>query len=127
MDSGEVPEELQSFIQIEEILIMQIFLIIFGYCLHSGQYAYRGNVINFSQDVEEFTTQLPHHPSTLDVFIVHYHSSDSGEIGGEIDDNDVLYDSMLNNFVSMPIPILNEERTITDALDRMQTNTPPIT
>ncbi|CAB4410504.1 unnamed protein product [Rhizophagus irregularis] len=59
MDPGDVPEELRDLTEIEEILIARIFPIVSVYCLHGGQYAYRGNVINFSQNVEEFATQLP--------------------------------------------------------------------
>ena len=44
MDPGEVPEELRDLTQIEEMLIAQIFPIVSVYCLHGGQYAYRGNV-----------------------------------------------------------------------------------
>ncbi|CAG8841580.1 27660_t:CDS:1, partial [Racocetra persica] len=40
------------------------------YNLHGGQYAYRGNVINFPQDVHNFVTRLPRHPSTLDTLII---------------------------------------------------------
>ena len=70
MDPGEVPEELQGLTQVEEMLIAQIFLIVSVYYLHSGQYAYHGNVINFHQDVLEFTTRLLHCSSLLDVFLV---------------------------------------------------------
>ena len=76
MDPGEVPKELRDLTQIEEILIAQIFPIVSVYCLHGGQYTYRGNVINFPQDVLEFATRLPHRPSSLDVFVVRHHSSD---------------------------------------------------
>jgi hypothetical protein len=75
MDPGEVPEELQGLTQVEEMLIAQIFLIISVYCLRGGQYAYRGNVINFPQDVLEFTTRLPRRPSSLDVLLVRHRSS----------------------------------------------------
>lgn len=59
MDPGEVPKELRGLTQIEEMLIAQIFPIISVYYLRGGQYAYRGNVINFPQDVQEFATRLP--------------------------------------------------------------------
>ena len=58
MDPGDVPEELQDLTEIEEMLIAQIFPIVSVYCLRGGQYSYRGNVINFPQDVLEFTTHL---------------------------------------------------------------------
>ena len=59
MDSSYLPEELRDLTNIEEMLIAQIFSIVSVYCLRDGQYAYRGNVINFSQDVLEFTMCLP--------------------------------------------------------------------
>jgi len=76
MDPGEVPKELQGLTQIEEMLIAQIFPIVSVYCLRGGQFAYRGNVINFPQDVLEFATRLPHRPSSLDVLVVRRCSSD---------------------------------------------------
>ncbi|CAG8731877.1 2838_t:CDS:2 [Cetraspora pellucida] len=57
------------------MLIAQIFPIISVYCLRGGQYAYRGNVINFPQDVREFITRLPCHPSSLDVLVVRRHAT----------------------------------------------------
>ena len=74
MDPEEIPKELQDLTQVEEMLITQIFLIIFVYYLCGSQYAYRGNVINFPQDVLEFTTRLPCRPLS-DVFLVRCHLS----------------------------------------------------
>ncbi|CAG8555855.1 17156_t:CDS:2 [Racocetra fulgida] len=70
IDPGDVPEELQGLTEIEKMLIAQIFLVILVYCLREGQYAYKRNVINFPQDVHEFVTHLPRHPSSLDVLVV---------------------------------------------------------
>ncbi|CAG8503559.1 10031_t:CDS:2, partial [Racocetra fulgida] len=55
MDPGEVSEELQGLTEIEEMLIAQVFPIMVIYRLREGQHGYRGIIINFSQDVEEFT------------------------------------------------------------------------
>ncbi|CAG8483324.1 16666_t:CDS:2 [Rhizophagus irregularis] len=77
MDPGDVPEELRDLTEIEEMLIARIFPIVSVYCLRGGQYAYRGNVINFPQNVEEFATQLPRNPSSLDVLIVRRKSANS--------------------------------------------------
>ena len=184
MDLSDVPEELRGLTQIEEMLIAQIFLIVSIYCFCSSQYAYYGHVINFPQDVQEFATRLPHHPSTLDVLVVRRYSSDGrafkdfnvrrsivsralhwlklnncyysnivideevlrslskngslddqisrlenmdGEIGDESDDEvDNLNDSVLSNFVPVPIPIPNEKRAVADALARLQTDTAPV-
>ncbi|CAG8802972.1 2782_t:CDS:2, partial [Cetraspora pellucida] len=70
MDPGEVPEELKDPTEIEEMLISQVFTVMSVYRLHRGQYGYRGNVINFPQNVQEFITRLPRHPSSLEVLIV---------------------------------------------------------
>src|SRR4051794_38728929 len=70
MDPGEVPEELQGLSEIEEMLIARVFPVMSVYRLRGRQHGYRGNVINFPQDVEEFATHLPRHPSLLDVLVV---------------------------------------------------------
>src|SRR5579862_7106014 len=70
MDPGEVPEELQGLTDIEEMLIAQVFTVMSIYRLRGGQHGYRGNIINFPQDVQEFTTHLPRQPSTLNVLVV---------------------------------------------------------
>ncbi|CAG8808768.1 20338_t:CDS:2, partial [Gigaspora rosea] len=54
MDPGEVPEELQELTEIEEMLIAQVFSVVVVYRLH----------------VEEFTTRLPWHPSSLNMLII---------------------------------------------------------
>ncbi|CAG8797158.1 40598_t:CDS:2, partial [Gigaspora margarita] len=66
---------LKSLTNIEEMLIAQVFPIISVFILHGGQYAYSGNIINFLQDLQEFVTQLPCNPSTLDFLIVWQHST----------------------------------------------------
>ena len=75
MDPKNLPEELQDLTEIEEMLIAQIFSIISVYCLREGQYAYKGNVINFPQDVREFTTRLPRHPISLNVLVMRRQSA----------------------------------------------------
>ncbi|PKC60341.1 hypothetical protein RhiirA1_539913 [Rhizophagus irregularis] len=46
----------------EEILIGKVFPVISVYTLPGGQYAYRGNIINFPQDAQEFAARLLHDP-----------------------------------------------------------------
>jgi ATP-dependent DNA helicase PIF1 len=75
MDPGEVPEELQGLSEIEEMLIARVFPVMSVYRLRGGQHGYHGNVINFPQDVKEFATHLPQHPSSLDVLIVRRQSA----------------------------------------------------
>src|SRR5581483_11805034 len=70
MDPGKVPDELKALTEIEQMLISQVFIVISVYRLREGQTGYRGNVINFPQDVLGFTSQLPRNPSTLDVLVV---------------------------------------------------------
>lgn len=57
---GDVPEELQGLSYVEELLISKVHPMISIYRLKGGQYAYKGNVINFRQDVATFCNQLPH-------------------------------------------------------------------
>jgi hypothetical protein len=70
MDPGVVPEELKGLTEIEEMLIAQVFTVMTVYRLRGGQTGYRGNVINFPQDIHEFTTRLPRHSSSLDVLLI---------------------------------------------------------
>ena len=70
MDPGEVPEELQDLTEIEEMLISKVFTVISVYRLHSGQYGYKENIINFPQDIKEFTTCLSRHLSILEILIM---------------------------------------------------------
>src|SRR6266496_1225193 len=75
MDPGDVPEELKGLTETEEMLIARVFPVVSVYYLRGGQYGYRGNVINFPQDVQEFITRLPRHPSSLDMLVVRRQSS----------------------------------------------------
>src|SRR3954451_21680777 len=75
MDPGELPEEMKGLTDIEEMLIAQVFTVITVYWLRGGQTGYRENVINFPQDIREFTTQLPRHPSSLNVLVVRRQST----------------------------------------------------
>jgi len=75
MDPGDVPEELKGLSEIEEMLIAQVFTVMTVYRLRGGQNGYKGNVINFPQDVQEFTNRLPRHPSSLDVLVVRRQSA----------------------------------------------------
>ena len=70
MDPGEVPEELQDLTEIEEMLIAKAFTVMSVYRLRGGQYGYRGNVINFPQDIQEFTTRLLRHSLSLEVLLI---------------------------------------------------------
>src|SRR5947209_1838584 len=73
---GEVLQELKDLTDVEEMLIAQVFPVISVYTLPGGQHAYRGNIINFPQDVQEFASRLPHDPSSLDLLIVRRYSED---------------------------------------------------
>ncbi|GES78966.1 replication protein A 70 kDa DNA-binding subunit-like [Rhizophagus clarus] len=75
MDPGDVPEELQGLTEIKEMLIAQVFMVMSVYRLQGEQHEYRENVINFPQDVQEFTTHLPHHLSSLNILIVRCQSA----------------------------------------------------
>jgi len=58
------------------MLIAQVFPVVSVYNLPGGQHAYRGNIINFPQDVQEFAARLPRDPSSLDLLIVRRYSED---------------------------------------------------
>ena len=75
MDPGEVPHELLGLTEIEEMLIARVFTVMTVYRLRGGQNGYWGNVINFPQDIQEFTKRLPRDPSTLDVLVVRREST----------------------------------------------------
>ena len=75
MNLGNVPDELKGLTEIEEMLIAQVFTVMTVYRLRGGQTGYRGNVINFPQDIQEFTNRLPRHPSSLDVLLIRRQSA----------------------------------------------------
>lgn len=75
MDPGDIPDELKGLTEIEEMLIAQVFTVMTVYRLRGGQTGYRGNVINFPQDIQEFTNRLPRHPSSLDVLVIRRQSA----------------------------------------------------
>ncbi len=75
MNPGDVPDELKGLTEIEEMLIAQVFTVMTVYRLRGGQTGYRGNVINFPQDIQEFTNRLPRHPSSLDVLLIRRQSA----------------------------------------------------
>ncbi|CAB4420703.1 unnamed protein product [Rhizophagus irregularis] len=79
MDPGEVPDELRDLIEIEEMLVARVFPVMLVYRLRGGQHGYRGNVINFPQDVQEFASKLPRHPSLLDVLVIRHQSASNVE------------------------------------------------
>ncbi|KAE8747089.1 hypothetical protein FOCC_FOCC006228 [Frankliniella occidentalis] len=66
---GEVPEELKELSYVEELLISKVHPMISIYRLKGGQYAYKGNVINFRQDVASFCKELPHSVAVLNGLI----------------------------------------------------------
>ncbi|EXX66669.1 hypothetical protein RirG_121570 [Rhizophagus irregularis DAOM 197198w] len=51
MDPGKVPDKLRDLTEIEKMLVAQVFPVMSVYRLCGGQHGYRGNVINFPQNV----------------------------------------------------------------------------
>ena len=51
MDLGDIPDELKGLTEIEEMLIVQVFIVITVYWLQKRQNEYRKNVINFLQNI----------------------------------------------------------------------------
>ncbi|KAK3932312.1 LOW QUALITY PROTEIN: ATP-dependent DNA helicase [Frankliniella fusca] len=70
MDPGEVPKELQDLTYIEKQLIARVHSVISLYKFKKCQYNYRGQVINFSQDVQSVADKLPHLVSDLNNVVV---------------------------------------------------------
>ncbi|KAK3911536.1 ATP-dependent DNA helicase [Frankliniella fusca] len=60
MDPGIVPEELLGLTFVEQLLIALIHPVLSVFKLKGCQYGYKGNVINFLQDVKGFATMLPY-------------------------------------------------------------------
>ncbi|KAK3910147.1 ATP-dependent DNA helicase [Frankliniella fusca] len=60
MRIGNIPPELTGLSYLEELLISKVHPMISIYKLKGGQYGFKGNVINFRQDVSTFTKQLPY-------------------------------------------------------------------
>jgi hypothetical protein len=60
MDPGTVPPELSDLTYLEEQLIARIHPVISVYRIRGHQIGYRGQVINFPQDVKVFASSLPH-------------------------------------------------------------------
>ena len=55
MNLSKISKELQDLTKIEEMLIAQVFTVVSVYRHRGGQHEYCENVINFSQDIQEFT------------------------------------------------------------------------
>lgn len=61
MDPMEVPPELQNLTYVEEQLIAKVHPLISIFKLKGNhQYGYRGNIINFPQNVKSIAKKLPH-------------------------------------------------------------------
>lgn len=61
MDPGPVPPELQDLTYVEEQLIARVHPLISIFKLKGHtQFGYRGNIINFPQNVKQLAMQLPH-------------------------------------------------------------------
>lgn len=69
MDPGPQPDVLKKLTFLEEQLIAQVHPVITVYRLKGGQFGYSGQVINFHQDITEFTTSLPHSIDTISKYV----------------------------------------------------------
>lgn len=70
MDPGTVPAELSELTEIEAMVIAQVHPIISIFRHRQGQHLYRGNVINFPQNIDTFVNVLPHIPTSIPYIIV---------------------------------------------------------
>jgi len=70
MDPGEVPPALQGLPYVEEQLIARVHPLISIFKLKgNAQFGYRGNIVNFPQDVNENASQLPHRTVLLKLIL----------------------------------------------------------
>jgi ATP-dependent DNA helicase PIF1 len=65
MDPGVVPDELRCLTYIEQMLIAQVHPVVSLFRIQGNQFAYRGNVISFPQNIEAYSAILPVRPSDL--------------------------------------------------------------
>ena len=66
MDPMNVPPELEGMTYVEEQLIAKVHPLISVFKLKGHhQYGYKGNIINFPQNVKQFAKQLPHNINDL--------------------------------------------------------------
>ncbi|KAK3910036.1 Stress response protein nst1 [Frankliniella fusca] len=70
MDPLDVPEELKDLTYIEKQLIARVHCVISLYRFKKCQYKYKGQVINFSQDVQHVADKLPHLVEDLNNVVV---------------------------------------------------------
>lgn len=74
MDPRMVPIELQGLTYVEQLLIAKVQPVIRVYRIKSrglpGQFAYKGNIINVGQNIDEIIRCLPRIPSTLSTIVV---------------------------------------------------------
>ncbi|PKY50788.1 hypothetical protein RhiirA4_424014 [Rhizophagus irregularis] len=76
----DVPDELKGLNEIEEMFISQVFTVMTVYRLRGRQNGYRGHVINFSQDIQDFTKQLLRDLRSLDILVVRWQSSNNSMV-----------------------------------------------
>ncbi|RGB28577.1 hypothetical protein C1646_767654 [Rhizophagus diaphanus] len=118
MNLSEVPDELCDLTGVEEILVAQIFPMMSVYRLREKQHGYQENVINFSQNVQEFTLKFPRHPSLLDVLIICYQSvSNAEDINEDVDYNKNEDDIIIHTFIPLPPSANWKDTVIRNTLD----------
>ena len=71
MDPDNVLDKLKGLTEIKKMLKVQIFIIMTVYWLWEEQTRYRKNVINFLQDVQEFTNQLLQNSLSLNILVIY--------------------------------------------------------
>ncbi|KAK3911591.1 Filaggrin [Frankliniella fusca] len=70
MDPLAVPDELKNLTYIEKQLICKVHSVVSLYRFKKAQYKYRGQVINFSQNVQSVADSLPHLVAALNNVVV---------------------------------------------------------
>ena len=70
MDPRPLPEHLPRLSTVEEMIVSLVCPVMKAYRLKGGMLGYKGNVINFSQDVVEFAKSLPRRVNEVPVVVV---------------------------------------------------------
>ena len=77
MDPGTVPNELKNLTEIEEMRIARACTIMCVYRKHGGQRGYKGHVLNFPKDIQNFFPRLPPSVAELPFLIIRRYGVDN--------------------------------------------------
>jgi hypothetical protein len=79
LDFGDIPTELPSLTQVEEMVIARIHVFVNVMQIRGQQYLYRGHVVHFLRDVGKIFDQLPLLPAELDIVLLKPKNTDDSD------------------------------------------------